>query len=970
MTSSTSKSLKSVGVCMLLIAAAIRPGAAAEPLSNLLAMPRLKLEGTSLVGDQAGKVAALTDGKAETTAELETAGAETIDLVFGFGDETVSPESLVVTLSRDKAAVTPARIDVLASTVSPHTGFKSLRADPVEASKPSQTFSFRPTAARWIMIRLSVAQGQKSVALGEIGILGHEGPPKTAYAFSETPARVIDILSRLESSSAVTLAVSAEEARAFQEAKAGRLDADAFANLALLASGVLGEAERKAYLQRIDALEAKARQALAKITGPAERGEALLKWLHANSLGSGYRSAQTELEVLLDTKTFNCVSSAVMYNILALRLGLDARAIEVPDHAFSIVYVGASHMDVETTNPLGFNPAREQIKEFERMTGFRYIPQSHQAERREIGEAGLAALIYYNRGVGLSAAKRHHDALLMYFRAMSLDPEFASAAKNALASLANWSLELSGEKKWQQALDVAAMGIALAPEDALLTNNRVAVWNRWATSLIEAGKPDEAIAVLKRAAAALPKDGFETMQAWVYIKPGEDLVKVQRWEAAYAATEAGLGKLDPAPLRELTEWRNSLFLRWSNAEIKNGRFEVAASVLERGIAATDGDTQLPQQISYLAQEWAKKAAAQGHPQGLAALTEMERRFPGNDTLDDVVKSFVWRHVTALADAGRIDDGLAAIDEAGRLLKDEAAKSELGAYLFDKGGKTRMAAKSWEEAADVYARGLTRFPDSSLLRTNIAYLAQEWQKAAYAKGGASAVAEVTSKLAAAFPGIAELAQSGGDQIARTVSDHVRAAKFDEALAVLNGAATHLSAEQRNSLGELVYDNWAKRKIAAGDWQGAATLYATGLAAIGSSSLLENNTAYMFQEWTRSAFAKGGVNAVIPVAHEATAKFPGLPDVHAAPGAFVGQAVAGKVDRGAFQEGIDLAKQAAEILPADQKARLLEYAYDGWAKRFMKGKQWREAIGIYDEGLKHVPDSGLFKQNREYCVKQQG
>ena len=32
--------------------------------------------------------------------------------------------------------------------------------------------------------------------------------------------------------------------------------------------------------------------------------------------------------------------------------------------------------------------------------------------------------------------------------------------------------------------------------------------------------------------------------------------------------------------------------------------------------------------------------------------------------------------------------------------------------------------------------------------------------------------------------------------------------------------------------------------------------------------------------------------------------------------------------------------------------------------------REATGIYEEGLKRVPNSGLFKQNREYCVKQQG
>src|SRR5262245_6999085 len=183
--------------CFLL---AFRPAAAAEPLSNLLTMPQVKLEAGSLVGDQASKVQALTDGKADTAAEFDTEGAETVDLVFGFAGETVSPEKVVVTLPKDKAGAAPIRLDVLASTVSPSTGFKPRRTDPIDAGKPEQTFAFRPAAANWIMIRLSAKAGAKSVALGDISVLGRQGPPKTVYAFSETPARVIDILSRLETS--------------------------------------------------------------------------------------------------------------------------------------------------------------------------------------------------------------------------------------------------------------------------------------------------------------------------------------------------------------------------------------------------------------------------------------------------------------------------------------------------------------------------------------------------------------------------------------------------------------------------------------------------------------------------------------------------------------------------------------------------------------------------------------------------
>jgi len=33
--------------------------------------------------------------------------------------------------------------------------------------------------------------------------------------------------------------------------------------------------------------------------------------------------------------------------------------------------------------------------------------------------------------------------------------------------------------------------------------------------------------------------------------------------------------------------------------------------------------------------------------------------------------------------------------------------------------------------------------------------------------------------------------------------------------------------------------------------------------------------------------------------------------------------------------------------------------------MDKNQWDEAIKIYDKGLERLPESGLFKNNRDYC-----
>lgn len=596
----------SAALCLLIIAVLSGPASADAPV-NLLRLPSVTLEATSLVGDGANGISALVDGKRETVAKIDAGSATTIEFVFGFAGETVAPEEVVVVLPQDANGVPPASIEVLASIVSPQSGFKSLRADPLKKSASVQTFAFMPAAAQWIMVRLTLSKKATPISLAEIEILGHPGEPKTNYAFSETPARVIDILARLEKSSPASLAVSDDEKRAFQNAKSGRLDATAFAEVALLASGVLDPEKRKHYLDRIDALAQKAQLAVASAKDVKERGEILLRWLHREAMKKGYRTTQTNLSVLLDQQTFNCVSSAVLYNIMALKLGIDVRAVEVPDHAFSIVYQGASHMDVETTTADGFNPSREQIKNFERMTGFRYIADKHRDERREVTEAGLAAIIYYNRGVELTRAKQHHDALLAYVRAMNLDSEFASAAKNALATLANWSVELMKEKKWQQAVDVITIGVEVAPNDATLVNNQLAIWSRWATSLIDAGQQDEAVAVLKQAAKALPKGGFDAMQSWAYIKPGEALIKARKWQAAISATEAGLPKLDPVPREKLMQWRNDVYLRWVNAEVQAGRFKAAADALTQGLDKIPEEPRLSQIASYVGYHWTKMA---------------------------------------------------------------------------------------------------------------------------------------------------------------------------------------------------------------------------------------------------------------------------------------------------------------------------------------------------------------------------
>jgi tetratricopeptide (TPR) repeat protein len=345
-----------------------------------------------------------------------------------------------------------------------------------------------------------------------------------------------------EAASTLKVQIAADDQALWREVKEGRFTKHSFAEAALLASGVTDPDRRAAYLLRLDVLEQAARQGLASAQTSFERAEKLLAWLHGPSRPlEKYVAKQTDLSVLLDSGTYNCVSSAVLYNVLGRRLGLDLRAVEVSDHAYSVLYDGDKSADVETTTGRGFNPLRDRkaAEELREKTGFVYIRERHKNQRREIDEAGLVAAIYYNHGVLLFGQGRYREALAASVCALNLDSE-AFAAKSAHASLARWTVDLTRQGRLAEAVtvlddagamirnpaavkkvtyavyDIAAQDLfkqadwrgAIAlydtalerlPGDRHLAKNQQAAWDGWARGYIEAGKWAEAIDIYRKA---------------------------------------------------------------------------------------------------------------------------------------------------------------------------------------------------------------------------------------------------------------------------------------------------------------------------------------------------------------------------------------------------------------------------------------------------------------------------------------
>lgn len=133
-----------------------------------------------------------------------------------------------------------------------------------------------------------------------------------------------------------------------------------------------------------------------------DRGRAILKFLYQDYLKT-YSLKQTKIDIALETGEYNCVSSAIIYMAAAKVAGIDVRGQKTTQHAFCSIYVPGikdgqlKKIDVETTNPYGFNPgSREEIEHEDQIKKFYVVPKKYYANRSEVSDGVFTGLVAGN----------------------------------------------------------------------------------------------------------------------------------------------------------------------------------------------------------------------------------------------------------------------------------------------------------------------------------------------------------------------------------------------------------------------------------------------------------------------------------------------------------------------------------------------------------------------------------------------
>lgn len=900
-----------------------------DPVSmGLLVQENVTLVTSSLPGGSPQDLAPLTDGKTNPPLKIKLESGVALDLTYQLPAVATCQELVVAANTRGLSRKQLPRIEILVSTLSSQAGFQSIRSLMLKASTDAQHLDLPPTAARWIIVRIMSPLEPITLSLAEIDIQGHPGLPQTRYAFKESPTKAFQVLEVVQKS--VEVEINEDETSLFKDVGDGKLDRWSLAEAALLSNGILDVDRRKKYLDRLDRVTEQARQAIEDADTPYQKGELLLKWLHANVMKAGYEKHQTDLSVLLDTGKFNCVSSATLYNIIGLRLGLDLRAIEVPDHAFSIQYVGTKHADVETTNASGFNPARDPriLQRFTRETGFNYIPERHADKRREVTNIGLMALTYYNHGVTNSENEQYAAALVDYFRALSLDPEFPSAIQNVLSTLHHWSGDLSKAARFEKALNVVSIGLRLAPDDHRFRHNQKALWQAWALAEIENDRRAAALAILARAAKALPGGGFEEMQSFAFIHPGEKLAQDQQWQEALQLAETGLKTLPPSARKELHRWRNNVYNRWTITTIDQKKYAEVVDILEQAMKVDPDESDFERNMGFVVQEWLSQVESE---KGLLAaeslLTNISRRFSELRDVQEVTRNFLGQTAYQLAKDKQFDKAEALLDRHQKQLPERTFQELMGS-VFEIQAQELRKLKKWEMAIAVYQRGLKKLPDDRQLKNNLIFTWSSWAEVHQQKKEWSAAGEIYLKALKSGLDDREM----GKRIGFCVQELTEISWKNEGP---QAAEKHLA-------------DWVTRQPELKTIRTAVAVYVQTVVQKHQRDQQPAKALVAADRCRKLLTEKDHAHFVRIVCDQWS-------QAH--------------IKKSEWNEGIAVYTRGLKSLPRDNHLkRNAVVTWNQWANGFIKKKEWGEAIKIYDRALEQFPNERTLRNNLKYCLQQ--
>ncbi len=317
----------------------------------------------------------------------------------------------------------------------------------------------------------------------------------------------------------------------FDDIDDGKLDRHTNYDAFLIASGINDEKKYINYQKDFAKLKKNLESEIKNenLTDKDEISKKILKFLHQNYLKE-YKNDSSYAQNILAQKTYNALSSSILFSILASDFGISVRIVQLPTH----FYVIANNQNVETTHENGFNPTDEIMKQI--------LAGATESDKKSLNLLEAMSLLFLTRGNENFNNENFKNLKKGFYFANS--PIFVN---NLVGHLNNLSIEASNKKDHSKALKYVNEALKITPNDENLQNNLLLFYTLYIQDMLdkESIELDKILTIYKEGCEKTKNKTELTKNVKkLFIRKISNLADKQNYEIAKSLCDFALSNLN------------------------------------------------------------------------------------------------------------------------------------------------------------------------------------------------------------------------------------------------------------------------------------------------------------------------------------------------------------------------------------------------------------------------------------------
>lgn len=496
-------------------------------------------------------------------------------------------------------------------------------------------------------------------------------------------------------------------------------------------------------------------EGISGIESEVERGRMLLELLHKKGgpLGGKYDARATSLRDVLVHRSYNCVSSAVVYNVVADRAGLHVGAELLPTHARSLLSAEEGgrlrKIVVETTSPKGFDPSDRHEREILKAVAG---PRPEEDARAIVSENGAVAstlvligTIYVNRASIAQEAGDLERAEKLFARgeAFAATDQMRQILRDQRAALLSQlgadDIVSSDPSRYSRAYRTMKAAVKLDPKEpriraAVFQNLRAAAERVIAR---DAEKGDEAslLALAGEAASfGLAPEERSGLRAFALSEVARLRIDAGRFDEAVEAIEQALkeqlGTLDEALRRTLEKNRLAALRLAAVTSAELGDYEKSSAYLDRleaigTLSAEQRETAAEDRLRIVHLAGNKRIDERQFEAAARIYRDGVRRFPNDKASRHNLVAVLERLTIPLAEKARCAEAERYLQEIQIVEPASAFPKKARARCLIERARQRLDASDYAEAVSLIRAAYAERPADRSIKKNLAVALAKW-----------------------------------------------------------------------------------------------------------------------------------------------------------------------------------------------------------------------------------------------------